>query len=71
MLRRSRSDAFDRRSAEVAGGDGHAAVAERFPDARWGTPEGVADLVEFLASDRGAWIRGQVINSEGGWDRFR
>ncbi len=54
-----------------ATGDAHAAVAARFPDARWGTPDGVADLVEFLVSDRGAWIRGQVINSDGGWDRFR
>lgn len=48
----------------------HAAVAERFPDGRWGTPDDVADLVEFLVSDRGAWIRGQVIDSEGGFDRF-
>lgn len=48
----------------------HEAIAERFPDGRWGTPDDVADLVEFLVSDRGAWIRGQVIDSEGGFDRF-
>ncbi len=47
-----------------------AAVREMFPDNRWGTPADIADLVEFLASDRGAWIRGQVINAEGGFDRF-
>jgi len=46
------------------------AVAEMFPDRRWGTPDDVANLVEFLVSDAGAWIRGQVINSEGGFDRF-
>ena len=47
-----------------------AAVAQRFPDGRWGHPDDIADLVEFLASDRGAWIRGQVLNTEGGFDRF-
>ena len=47
-----------------------AAVASMFPDRRWGTPDDIADLVEFLVSDRGAWIRGQVINAEGGFDRF-
>lgn len=47
----------------------HAAVAARFPDGRWGTPDDVAHLVEFLVSDAGAWIRGQVIDSEGGFTR--
>jgi len=54
-----------------ATGDGHAAVADMFPDGRWGTPHDTADLVEFLLSDAGAWIRGQVLNSEGGFDRYR
>lgn len=45
-------------------------VERMFPDRRWGTPDEVADLVEFLVSDAGAWIRGQVLNSEGGFDRF-
>ncbi len=40
-----------------------------FPDARWGTPTDVANLVAFLVSDEGAWIRGQVIDSEGGFSR--
>lgn len=44
-------------------------VAAMFPDGRWGTPSDVADLVAFLVSDQGAWIRGQVLNSEGGFDR--
>lgn len=45
-------------------------VADRFPDRRWGTPTDVANLVGFLVSDEGAWIRGQVIDSEGGFNRF-
>lgn len=45
-------------------------VAEMFPDRRWGTPHDVANLVAFLVSDEGAWIRGQVIDSEGGFNRF-
>lgn len=51
-------------------GDVHDMVAARFPDRRWGTPHDVANLVAFLVGDEGAWIRGQVINSEGGFDRF-
>ena len=50
--------------------DAHARVAEMFPDRRWGTPADIADVVEFLVSDRGAWIRGQVVNCEGGFYRF-
>lgn len=46
------------------------AERERFPDRRWGTPTDVANLVEFLVGNEGAWIRGQVLNSEGGFDRF-
>jgi 3-oxoacyl-[acyl-carrier protein] reductase len=45
------------------------AVAQRFPSGRWGTPDDVANLVEFLVSDQGAWIQGQVIDSEGGFRR--
>lgn len=48
----------------------HRAVAERFPDGRWGTPEDVANLVAFLVSDEGSWVRGQVLNSEGGFNRY-
>jgi 3-oxoacyl-[acyl-carrier protein] reductase len=47
-----------------------ARVAEMFPDQRWGTPDDIADLVEFLVGDTGAWLRGQVLNAEGGFDRF-
>ncbi len=47
----------------------HAHVAAMFPDGRWGMPDNIADLVDFLVSDRGAWIRGQVVNTEVGFDR--
>ncbi len=51
-------------------GDLHGQVAGMFPDGQWGGPNDVANLVGFLVSDEGAWIRGQVINSEGGFNRF-
>jgi 3-oxoacyl-[acyl-carrier protein] reductase len=51
-------------------GEAHRTVARMFPDGRWGTPDDVANLVAFLVSDEGSWIRGQVLDSEGGFDRF-
>ncbi len=50
-----------------AHGDAHAWVARRFPDGQWGTPEHVAAVVAFLCGDEGAWIRGQVLDVDGGW----
>ena len=54
-----------------ASGRGHAQIAAMFPDGRWGTADDVANLVEFLVTDAGKWIRGEVLNSEGGFYRFR
>jgi 3-oxoacyl-[acyl-carrier protein] reductase len=48
----------------------HATVARRFPGGRWGTPEDAARLVGFLCSPEARWITGQVIHSEGGFDRY-
>jgi 3-oxoacyl-[acyl-carrier protein] reductase len=45
-------------------------VARRFPGGRWGTPDDAARLVAWLCSDDGAWVTGQVLNSEGGFRRF-
>ncbi len=53
-----------------ATGAAHDTVARMFPDHRWGTPNDVANLVAFLVGDDGSWIRGQVIDSEGGFSRF-
>ena len=36
------------------------------PIRRWGTPEDVAWLARFLASDQAAYITGQIINANGG-----
>ncbi len=41
-------------------------VVRETPLARWGTPEDVAWLARFLASDQAAYITGQVINANGG-----
>lgn len=41
-------------------------VLDETPLGRWGTPEDVAWLARFLASDQAAYITGQVINANGG-----
>jgi 3-oxoacyl-[acyl-carrier protein] reductase len=45
-------------------------VRARFPSRRWGTPEDAARLVEWLCSPAAEWVTGQVIDSEGGFDRY-
>ena len=42
------------------------AYLKQIPLARFGTPEDVADVVEFLASDKASYITGQVIEVTGG-----
>ncbi|RCV49597.1 SDR family oxidoreductase [Marinitenerispora sediminis] len=41
------------------------------PFGRWGYPDDPARLIAWLATDEGRWITGQVINSEGGFARWR
>ncbi|MFI6978584.1 3-oxoacyl-ACP reductase FabG [Embleya sp. NPDC050154] len=43
-----------------------ASILDRIPLRRPGSPEEVADLVSFLASDRARYINGQVIGVDGG-----
>lgn len=50
--------------------DLHAAVARRFPGGAWGSPQDAARLVRFLCSPEAGWLTGQVIDSEGGFDRY-
>lgn len=41
----------------------------RFPFGRIGEPDDAARLIAFLATDDARWITGQVIHSEGGFER--
>jgi 3-oxoacyl-[acyl-carrier protein] reductase len=45
-------------------------VRRRFPGGRWGQPDDAARLVEWLCSPDAAWVTGQVIDSEGGFNRY-
>ncbi|MBS2536694.1 SDR family oxidoreductase [Catenulispora sp. NF23] len=42
-------------------------IRERTPLGRNGVPADSAELVAFLCSERGGWINGQVLNSDGGF----
>lgn len=42
-----------------------------FPLGRWGRPDDPARLIEWLVSDEGSWMTGQVLNTEGGFARWR
>ncbi len=46
-------------------------TAPMFPFGRWGEPDDPARLIEWLVGDEGAWMTGQVLNSEGGFARWR
>ena len=48
----------------------HERVRRMFPGGRWGQPEDAARLVEWLCSPAAAWVTGQVIDSEGGFNRY-
>lgn len=41
------------------------------PFGRWGEPEDAARLIAWLCADDARWITGQVLNSEGGFRRWR
>ncbi|RRD49916.1 SDR family oxidoreductase [Buchananella hordeovulneris] len=48
-----------------------AATAHMFPAGRWGEPDDAARLLTWLLTDDARWITGQVLNSEGGFARWR
>lgn len=48
-----------------------AAVAPMFPAGRFGQPDDPGRLIAWLVTDEAAWITGQVINTEGGFARWR
>lgn len=45
------------------------ALLDSFPQHRIGQPDDPARLIAWLVSDEGAWVVGQVLNSEGGFRR--
>lgn len=48
-----------------------AAIRDRFPLGRFGEPDDPARLIAWLVSDEAIWVVGQVINTEGGFERWR
>lgn len=48
-----------------------AAALDQQPTGRLGTPTDTAHLVRFLLSDRGAWVNGQLLRSNGGFPAGR
>ncbi len=46
-------------------------VEPMFPLGRFGQPDDAARLLAWLLTDEAAWISGQIINSEGGFGRWR
>jgi 3-oxoacyl-[acyl-carrier protein] reductase len=50
-------------------GEAYDKVKQQFPSGRWGAPDDAAKLVQFLHSGNAKWITGQVIASEGGFQR--
>lgn len=43
------------------------AIAEEIPAGRLGSPDEVADSIEFLLSEKSSYITGQVLGINGGW----
>ncbi len=46
-------------------------VAPMFPFGRFGAPDDPARLISWLVTDEAEWITGQIINTEGGFGRWR
>ncbi|GGH20014.1 SDR family oxidoreductase [Paenibacillus segetis] len=44
-------------------------ILTKFPRGRIGVPQDAARLITFLASDDAEWVTGQIIHSEGGFQR--
>ena len=54
------------RFAEALYAEGEEQTAAAYPMKRLGTPEDVAELVAFLASDKASWITGETVRVDGG-----
>lgn len=44
-------------------------LLQHFPSGRPGEPDDPARLIAWLVSDAGVWVVGQVLNTEGGFQR--
>jgi len=53
--------------AKLASGPSNQAMLDRTPMGRFGTPEEVAKVVLFLASDMAGYVTGETVNVNGGW----
>ncbi len=60
------SNPSTRRQWESYGPAGQAALLERIPLGRLGTPEDIASAVLFFASDHARWCTGQTLSVDGG-----
>ena len=49
------------------GEETRAMLVEETPLGRLGTPEDIANVIAFLASDRAAFVTGQVVSADGGF----
>jgi 2-deoxy-D-gluconate 3-dehydrogenase len=59
--------ATDNTEALRADKDRSAAILDRIPAGRWGTPEDVAGAAVFLASPAASYINGYTLAVDGGW----
>jgi 2-deoxy-D-gluconate 3-dehydrogenase len=59
--------ATDNTAALRADPERDAAIVERIPAGRWGTPEDLMGAVVFLASDAARYLHGVVLPVDGGW----
>lgn len=48
-----------------------AQVIDRYPIPRWGTAEEIAEVMLFLATERSAWMTGQIVPVDGGLLQLR
>jgi 3-oxoacyl-[acyl-carrier protein] reductase len=56
---------------DTGSGLGDQDPTDAMPFGRWGDPDDAARLIAWLCGDEARWLTGQVIDSEGGFRRWR